>query len=131
MNFIEVKNVTKMFDNKAVLDNISLTVEEGEVLGILGRSGSGKSVLLNMLRGIPEYAPDEGEVIYHIAYCPECDYVDSPSKINERCKCGHKLESRDLNLWEASRTEFVTQYPKSEKISSIRFFAYPLSFVII
>jgi len=41
MNFIEVKNVTKMFDNKAVLDNISLTVEEGEVLGILGRSGSG------------------------------------------------------------------------------------------
>ena len=107
MNFIEVKNVTKMFDNKAVLDNISLTVEEGEVLGILGRSGSGKSVLLNMLRGIPEYAPDEGEVIYHIAYCPECDYVDSPSKINERCKCGHKLESRDLNLWEASRTEFT------------------------
>ncbi len=48
MSFIEVKNVTKKFDNTIVLDNINLEIEEGEVLGILGRSGSGKSVLLNM-----------------------------------------------------------------------------------
>ena len=66
MSFIEVKNVTKNFDNEAVLKNINIVIEEGEVLGILGRSGSGKSVLLNMLRGIPEYEPDEGEIIYHI-----------------------------------------------------------------
>ena len=45
MSFIEVKNVTKKFDNTIVLDNINLEIEEGEVLGILGRSGSGKSVL--------------------------------------------------------------------------------------
>ena len=36
MSFIEVKNVTKKFDNTIVLDNINLEIEEGEVLGILG-----------------------------------------------------------------------------------------------
>ena len=50
MSFIEVKNVTKKFDNEPVLKNINIDIYEGEVLGVLGRSGSGKSVLLNMLR---------------------------------------------------------------------------------
>jgi len=89
MSFIEVKNVTKIFDNEAVLDNISINIEEGEVLGILGRSGSGKSVLLNMLRGIPEYEPDSGEIIYNVGMCPECDRIDVPSKAGETCKCKH------------------------------------------
>ena len=45
MSFIEVKNVTKKFDNEPVLKNINIDIYEGEVLGVLGRSGSGKSVL--------------------------------------------------------------------------------------
>ena len=107
MSFIEVKNVTKKFDNTIVLDNINLEIEEGEVLGILGRSGSGKSVLLNMLRGIPEYIPDEGEVIYHVAYCPKCNHVDTPSTAGQTCSCGEKTELREINLWNCSRKEFL------------------------
>lgn len=107
MSFIEVKNVTKKFDNTIVLDNINLEIEEGEVLGILGRSGSGKSVLLNMLRGIPEYIPDEGEVIYHVAYCPKCNHVDTPSTAGKTCSCGEKTELREINLWNCSRKEFL------------------------
>ena len=107
MSFIEVKNVTKKFDNTIVLDNINLEIEEGEVLGILGRSGSGKSVLLNMLRGIPEYIPDEAEVIYHIAYCPKCNHVDTPSTAGKTCSCGEKTELREINLWNCSRKEFL------------------------
>ncbi len=106
MSFIEVKNVTKRFDNVAVLDNISFEINEGEVLGILGRSGAGKSVLLNMLRGIQEYAPDEGEVIYNVSQCPECNYIDAPSKVNTNCKCGGKLEKKEINLWNSTRTDF-------------------------
>ncbi len=106
MSFIEVKNVTKKFDNTIVLDNINLNIEEGEVLGILGRSGSGKSVLLNMLRGIPEYEPDQGDVIIHVSYCPKCDHVDVPSKSGELCSCGEKLEAKELNLYNCSKKEF-------------------------
>ena len=108
MSFIEIKNVTKKFDNEAVLNNISLNIEEGEVLGVLGRSGSGKSVLLNMLRGIPEYEPDEGEIIYHISHCPECDYIEAPSKAGSPCSCGGKYEAKDINLWKSTRDEFAS-----------------------
>jgi len=106
MSFIEVKNVTKKFDNEPVLKNINIDIYEGEVLGVLGRSGSGKSVLLNMLRGIPEYEPDEGEVIYHVSECSKCHRVDVPSKVNSPCSCGGKLEEKEINLWKSSRSDF-------------------------
>ena len=107
MSFIEVKNVTKNFDNTPVLKNINLEINEGEVLGVLGRSGSGKSVLLNMLRGIPEYQPDEGEIFYNISICPECEHVDVPSKANTPCSCGGRLKEQKINLWKSTRSEFA------------------------
>ena len=68
-----------------------MELNEGSTLGILGRSGSGKSVLINMLRGIKEYAPDSGEVIFNIAMCEnkDCLHVETPSKAGEKCpECG-------------------------------------------
>lgn len=49
---IKVENLTKEFDGKKVLDNISFTVEQGEVLSIVGFSGSGKSTILKILCGL-------------------------------------------------------------------------------
>ena len=46
MDFITLKNITKTFDGVDVLKDINLKIIEGETLGILGRSGSGKSVLI-------------------------------------------------------------------------------------
>ena len=46
MSILELKNIRKSFDNKVVLDGIDLTVDQGEVVSILGPSGSGKSTLL-------------------------------------------------------------------------------------
>ncbi|MDO5851509.1 MAG: methyl coenzyme M reductase system, component A2 [Methanobacteriaceae archaeon] len=107
MLFLEVKNVTKEFDNKPVLDNINFELKEGEVLGILGESGSGKSVLLNMLRGIPEYKPNQGQVIYHVAKCPNCNRVEPVSKVNKKCECGETFQEKKIDLWNSSRTEFA------------------------
>ncbi|ENN96090.1 methyl coenzyme M reductase system subunit AtwA [Methanocaldococcus villosus KIN24-T80] len=100
MILLEVKNVTKRFGGKEVLKNISFTLNEGESLGILGKSGAGKSVLLHMLRGMEGYEPDEGEIIYHVSYCDNCGYVDVPSKDGEKCKkCGSTLKKIEVNFW--------------------------------
>ena len=58
---IEVRNIHKSFDDVPVLRNVSLTVEEGETLAIIGRSGSGKSVLMKHLIGLLH--PDSGQVL--------------------------------------------------------------------
>ena len=47
MEFITLKNINKSFNGVQVLKDINLELDEGETLGILGRSGSGKSVLIN------------------------------------------------------------------------------------
>ncbi|MCR5715354.1 MAG: ABC transporter ATP-binding protein [Lachnospiraceae bacterium] len=57
---IELKNVTKRFGSVIANDNVNLTLEQGEILSILGENGSGKTTLMNMLSGI--YYPDEGQI---------------------------------------------------------------------
>ena len=57
---IEVQNIRKSFTNNAVLRDVSFNVAEGESLAIIGRSGTGKSVLLKHLIGL--LIPDEGTV---------------------------------------------------------------------
>ena len=58
---IELKGITKRFGSITANKNISLTVNKGEILSILGENGSGKTTLMNMLSGI--YHPDEGQII--------------------------------------------------------------------
>ncbi len=57
---IELKNITKTFGSVVANKNVSLTVNKGEILSILGENGSGKTTLMNMISGI--YYPDEGQI---------------------------------------------------------------------
>lgn len=59
---IDVKNLTKQFDKRVVLDNISTSFKEGVVNMIIGKSGSGKTVFLKCLIGLIE--PTSGEINY-------------------------------------------------------------------
>ena len=58
---IEVKNVTKKYGKAVAVDNISFTINEGEIVGLLGPNGAGKSTTMNMLTGFIEQT--EGEII--------------------------------------------------------------------
>lgn len=49
---LEIKDLTKVYNKKTVLDNISFEVKDGEFLSILGPSGCGKTTLLKILIGI-------------------------------------------------------------------------------
>ena len=57
---IELKNVTYTYENHPVFEHISLKVEKGQKVGIVGESGCGKSTLLKLIAGL--YAPTEGRV---------------------------------------------------------------------
>ena len=57
---IELRGITKRFGSITANKNISMTVNKGEILSILGENGSGKTTLMNMLSGI--YHPDEGQI---------------------------------------------------------------------
>lgn len=57
---VEIKSITKKFRNVVALDDINLTVSEGEFLTLLGPSGSGKTTLLNMIAGLG--TPDMGRI---------------------------------------------------------------------
>lgn len=108
MEFITLKNITKSFNEIVVLKDINLKINEGETLGILGRSGSGKSVLINMLRGTNEYMPDSGQIILNIAVCPKCLKVDVPSNNGKTCSCGGKLELKTVDFFNCERKLFAS-----------------------
>ncbi len=57
---IEFKNLVKRFGTRTVLNGLNLKIREGEIIFILGTSGTGKSVLLKNLVGL--LTPDEGEI---------------------------------------------------------------------
>lgn len=59
---LTIKNLSKMFDDRYILKDISFEVSNGETLGVVGFSGSGKSTLLKIIAGILE--KDSGEIIY-------------------------------------------------------------------
>lgn len=58
---IEINNVNKFFGEDQVLQNVSITIEKGEIYGIVGHSGAGKSTLLRCINGLEGY--DSGNVI--------------------------------------------------------------------
>jgi ABC-2 type transport system ATP-binding protein len=59
MNAIEVKGLVKRFGDKTVVDHVTMTVAEGEIVGFLGPNGSGKTTTIRIMCGL--LTPDEGE----------------------------------------------------------------------
>ena len=58
---LEIKNVSKSFGKKRILDNISFSVEEGEIMGFLGPNGSGKTTTIKMILGLLNI--DRGDIL--------------------------------------------------------------------
>ncbi|TDA33677.1 MAG: methyl coenzyme M reductase system, component A2 [Hadesarchaea archaeon] len=101
-DFLIVRDLTKEFTpGLPIVRNISFTLGEAKTFGLLGKSGQGKSVIMQAIRGVPEYEPTSGEIIFRVAYCPNCHWVEYPSQAGEPCpKCSTGMEFREVNYWE-------------------------------
>jgi branched-chain amino acid transport system ATP-binding protein len=59
---LEIQGLTKWFGGLVAVDNVSLSIREGEIRALIGPNGSGKSTLLNLVSGV--YAPTDGRILF-------------------------------------------------------------------
>lgn len=91
---IEFRNVTKRFGSRLVLDNINLTIEDGETFVIIGQSGMGKTVMLRHIAGLLD--PDSGEVLIDGV---AMSGADPRTKVELRERIGLLFQSGALLNW--------------------------------
>ena len=94
MPLLEVKNLNKNFATQKAVDDISLSIEQGQIFGLLGPNGAGKTTLIRMITGI--FYPDSGSIIFDgkpfdpsadiskIGYMPEERGLYKKMKIGEQ-----------------------------------------------
>ncbi|MGN6291641.1 MAG: ABC transporter ATP-binding protein [Chitinophagaceae bacterium] len=94
MPILELQHLRKYFATQKAVDDISLTIEKGQIFGLLGPNGAGKTTLIRMITGI--FYPDQGEIIFdgkkfdplndivHIGYMPEERGLYKKMKIGEQ-----------------------------------------------
>lgn len=104
---IQVENIVKSFRDKKqqvlAVDHVSLHLDEGEIVGIIGESGSGKSTVLRLLSGIMK--PDEGVVML----------FDKPLDTSDRSRF------RDLQMiFQDARASFDKQYTIEQSLNEVR-----------
>ena len=92
MKILEVKNLTKSFGSKTILDGVSFEIESNKIVGLLGKNGSGKTTILKIINDL--YTATSGEVLVcgnpigvqskkDISFLPERTYLDNENKVFE------------------------------------------------
>ena len=92
MNLVEIKNLSKSYDNKEVLKNINLNITNGKIIGLLGKNGAGKTTLIKLINDL--LTPTKGDILINgnkigveskkvISYLPERTYLNKQMKVSE------------------------------------------------
>ena len=92
MKILELKNVSKSFDNKKIIDDVNFEIEEGKIVGLLGKNGSGKTTIIKMINDL--LTIDKGEILINgekisektkeiVSYLPERTYLDSNQTVSD------------------------------------------------
>ena len=95
MTLLECKHLTKTFDRKTVLDDVSLKIEPGKIYGLLGKNGAGKTTLIKLINDL--LVPTDGAILFkkktigiqskaHISYLPERTYLDKNMRVKQAIK---------------------------------------------
>ena len=127
--FITLQNICMDFPTSVnnefvrVLDNVNLEISEGERVGIIGRSGCGKTILIHLIRGVDQ-PPTSGKIIYHVAICPKCGRIEPPSHTGLKCSiCNTVLQHQDIDFWDPTNEQLKTRIMGRTAIMFQRTFA--------
>lgn len=106
MNLLNVENMSKSFTDKILFDKVTLGINEGDKIGIIGINGTGKSTLLKIISGLEE--PDDGRVVkgktVKIEYLAQNPDFDPKLTILENVVLGKKAKEEYRNLPGEART---------------------------
>ena len=125
---IEVKNLVKRYGEHIAVNNLSFTVEKGQIYGFLGPNGAGKSTTMNIMTGY--IASTEGEVYINgynileepeeakkcIGYLPEMPPLYMDMTVQEYLQFAAELK----NIEKSKRTEMINEAIKATKLESVR-----------
>jgi len=125
---LEIKNITKDFFHKTVVDNVSFKLKPGEVLGYLGPNGAGKTTTIRILVGLLE--PNSGEILYKgnsilknledykskIGYVPEEPHVYHHLTAQEYLEFIGQLRGLKENILEKKINKFLELFELSKNI---------------
>ena len=112
MKILELKNLTKKYGSLTALDQVDLTLETGQIVGLLGPNGSGKSTMIKLAAGLLQ--PTEGELLINgMAPCPETKTITA--YLPDRDFLPDYMNSRQLiDFYEDFFTDF--RRDKAEKM---------------
>ena len=92
MDLLEVKNISKSFDGKKIIDDVSFNVKQGKIVGLLGKNGCGKTTIIKMINNL--LTIDSGEIKVcgqnvsektngFVSFLPERTYLDSSKTVKQ------------------------------------------------
>ncbi|MFO3716923.1 ABC transporter ATP-binding protein [Anaerococcus sp. ENR1011] len=123
MKHIELNNISKSYGNRKIIDNLSFFIEEKEIVAIVGKSGSGKSTILNMIGLLETY--DDGEILLKGKRLPDLNSKQSTllrrNEINYLFQTNALISEKTVreNLLLAMEYVDIKDEEKFKKISEI------------
>ncbi len=103
---LQIEGLTKSFGANVLFRNLTLTLNEGDKLGLIAKNGSGKSTLLSIIAGIEGY--DSGKITFHgepaIGYLEQAPHFDQSRTVIDTCLEGDDAQSRAVRAYEQALT---------------------------
>ncbi|MCK4655069.1 MAG: ABC transporter ATP-binding protein [Candidatus Cloacimonetes bacterium] len=129
MSYIEVKNLTKYYGKLKALDNVSLSIPKGRIIGLLGKNGAGKSTLMRCLLGflkhtgeieiLGETVKSHKESIHnHIAFIPDVSCLDNRLTVQQTIDYVSSLNPS----WNAEKSQRLlanSDLPMNQKVANL------------
>ena len=123
MKHIELNNISKSYGNRKIIDKLSFLIEDKEIVAIVGKSGSGKSTILNMIGLLETY--DDGEILLKEKRLPDLNSKEATllrrNEINYLFQTNALISEKTVreNLLLAMEYIDIKDEEKFEKISEV------------